>query len=161
MPDWYLRSCFKFCIQGKYFIHLILVSALILILLPKITETIIPSISISEVTLLRDFQFESFIHNFIGCQLHAMQSYRYQDPRYTVLVLTKRTPKCDWQMTHRRRIKKKKNLMETDDMHWRIKEKWSTEWLGRDFNLEVRDSLSKKVHLMLISEYSRSSHTHT
>lgn len=108
MPDWYLRSCFKFCIQGKYFIHLILVSALILILLPKITETIIPSISISEVTLLRDFQFESFIHNFIGCQLHAMQSYRHQDPRYTVLVLTKRTPKCDWQMTHRRRIKKKK-----------------------------------------------------
>ena len=33
--------------------------------------------------------------------------------------------------------------------------------LGGILIWEVRDSLSKKVHLTLISEYSRSSHSHT
>ena len=33
--------------------------------------------------------------------------------------------------------------------------------LGGVLIWEVRDSLSKKVHLTLISEYSRSSHSHT
>ena len=76
-----------------------------------------------------------------------MQSYRHQDARHTVLVFTKRTLDCDrW-----RQVlcieELKKNEVQSD--------------LGGILIWEVRDSLSKKVHLMLISEYSRSSHTHT